>query len=197
MQHLDYIPCSKSFSVCDVCVKSWKCHTTWSLKDVKNGQLVEKNAWGRVGVSVVRHFVQEQCCEIKETFTKWKLSVAITPNQTVWSGLPSAEPDLSELQAAPLMGMRSRKGNPHCPENRAPAAKPDETLDLLSKRLALRQASPRFSLQTTPNQAAEVKRGAKREQAGERGESRADKQLRIFWLAPRVTWTDAYLLQRA
>lgn len=157
-------------------------------------------------VSVVHHFVQEQCCEIRETFTKWKLSVAITLNQTVQTGLPSAQPDLSELQTAPLcqtgqgqilMGMGSRKGIPNCPENRAPAANPDEMLDLLSKRLTLHQASPHFSLQTIPNQAAEVKRGAKREQEGECGESRADKQIQIFWLVPRVTWTDAYLSQRA
>ena len=78
------------------------------------------------------------------------------------------------------MGMRSRKGIPHCPENRAPAANPDDTLDLLGKRLALHQASPHFSLQTIPNQAAEVKRGAKHEQEGKRGESRADKQIQIF-----------------
>lgn len=144
---------------------------------------------GGWGVSVVRHFVQAQPCEIRGTFTKWKLlhSVAITLHQTVRTGLPSAPPELSR-DGELLHGLggqvptrtRSRKGIPHCPENRAPVANPDETLDLVSKRLALCQASPHLCLQTTPNQAAEVKRRAQCEQAGERGESRADKQIQIF-----------------
>lgn len=56
---------------------------------------------------------------------------------------------------------------------------------------------PTSPFKPSPNQAAEVKRGAKHKQEGEHSESRADKQIQVFWFALRVTWTDAYLSRRA
>lgn len=174
---------------------------TWSLKEAKNGHLGEKSAWGVVCISAVHEFVQEQCCEAREAFTEWKLSVAITLNQTIWSGPIPAQSDRSKLQATPLLPPHGdevqEKWSHIVLKIRLQQANPSEMFDLLSKQLALHQASPHFSLQTNPKVPTEVKRGAERKQEGKCDESRADKQIQILWLVPRVTWTDAYLSQRA
>lgn len=203
---------SLSHSVHDTYVKSWQFHATWSLRDVKgNSHLVQKKKkcmqqgggfqWYALflGSNAVRWRifpkVEAICSYIKSDCTGWSAIGSVhrwtcpswghpplLPRRV--GGGPRGTGTGEGAHAALKMGIQQQTW---C-----------STFSVLSKASVLHSTKLHLASVKPPQPRQQRwQEEPKAEMAGESCENRAEKQIQTFWLAPRVTWTDAFLSQRA